>query len=127
MNRGREDRDELAGAVAGSDRGMGPLGPGQRWTAARKREVVLRLLRGESLDALSRELGVEVYRLEKWREKSLVAIDVGLKKRDGDPLKAELESALRRIGKLTVEKELLEEKIERLESGRPLAYRRSRR
>ena len=36
MNRGREDRDELAGAVAGSDRGMGPLGPGQRWTAARK-------------------------------------------------------------------------------------------
>jgi len=103
------------------------LGPGQRWTAARKREVVLRLLRGESLDALSREVGVEVYRLEKWREKSLVAIDVGLKKRDGDPLKAELESALRRIGKLTVEKELLEEKIERLESGRPLAYRRSRR
>ena len=71
MNRGREDRDELAGAVAGSDRGMGPLGPGQRWTAARKREVVLRLLRGESLDGLSRELGVEVYRLEKWREKAL--------------------------------------------------------
>lgn len=127
MNRGREDRDEMSGAVAGSDRAMGPLGPGQRWTVARKREVVLRLLRGESLDGLSRELGVEVYRLEKWREKALVAIDVGLKKRDGDPLKAELESALRRIGKLTVEKELLEEKIERLESGRPLAYRRSRR
>jgi hypothetical protein len=52
--------------------------------------VVLRLLRGESLDGLSRELGGEVYRLEKWREKALVAIDVGLKKRDGDPLKAEL-------------------------------------
>jgi len=127
MNRGREDRDELAGAVTGSDSAMGRLGPGQRWTAARKREVVLRLLRGESLDGLSRELGVEVYRLEGWREKALVAIDVGLKKRDGDPLKVELESALRRIGKLTVEKELLEEKIERLESGRPLAYRRSRR
>jgi hypothetical protein len=48
MNRGREDRDELAGAVAGSDRAMGPLGPGQRWTAARKREVVLRLCKGVS-------------------------------------------------------------------------------
>ncbi|SDD68230.1 hypothetical protein SAMN05661003_12126, partial [Desulfuromonas thiophila] len=34
----------------------GPLAEGQRWSAARKREVVLRLLRGESVDALSREL-----------------------------------------------------------------------
>ena len=106
---------------------VGPHAPGQRWTAARKREVVLRLLRGESLDGLSRELGAPVYRLDKWREKALAGLDAGLKKRDGDPLKVELESALRRIGKLTVEKELLEEKIERLESGRPLAYRRSRR
>ncbi len=127
MNRGREDRNESAGSVAGSDRAVGPPAPGQRWTAARKREVVLRLLRGESLDGLSRELGVEVYRLDEWREKALAGLDAGLKKRDGDPLKAELESALRRIGKLTVERELLEEKIERLESGRPLAYRRSRR
>ena len=31
----------------------------------RKREVVLRVLRGESLDALSRELGVEIYRLDE--------------------------------------------------------------
>jgi len=29
---------------------------GQRWSRNRKREVVLRLLRGESLGALSREL-----------------------------------------------------------------------
>jgi hypothetical protein len=89
--------------------------------------VVLRLLRGESLDALSREVGVEIYRLEKWREKALAAIDAGLKERDGDPLQAELDSVLKRVGKLTVEKELLEEKIGRLEAGRPLARRRSRR
>ena len=31
----------------------GPLAPGQRWSAARKREVVLRLLRGESTESLS--------------------------------------------------------------------------
>jgi hypothetical protein len=46
----------------------------QRWSAARKREVVLRLLRRESLDAVSREIGVEVYRLERWRDKALVVI-----------------------------------------------------
>jgi len=39
--------------------------PGQRWSAGRKREIVLRLLRGESLDALPREVGVEIYRLEQ--------------------------------------------------------------
>ena len=40
--------------------GSGALAPGQRWSASRKRDVVLRLLRGESLDAVSREVGVEV-------------------------------------------------------------------
>jgi len=37
----------------------------QRWSAARKREIVLRLLRGESLDMISREIGIEPYRLER--------------------------------------------------------------
>jgi len=41
---------------------QGALGPKQRWSVRRKREVVLRLLRGEPLDAVSREVGVEVYR-----------------------------------------------------------------
>ena len=43
------------------------LGPGQRWSVSRKREVVLRLLRGELAELLSRELGVPLYRLEQWR------------------------------------------------------------
>ena len=42
---------------------QGALGAHERWSARRKREVVLRLLRGEPVDALSRELGVEIYRL----------------------------------------------------------------
>jgi transposase len=48
--------------------------------------VVLRLLRGESVEGLSRELGVEIYRLEKWRDKGLAGIDAGLKERVGDPV-----------------------------------------
>jgi len=62
---------------------IGPLAEGQRWSAARKREVVLRILRGESVDALSRELNIEIYRLEEWREKALTGIDESLKKNTG--------------------------------------------
>ena len=55
----------------------GPLGLGQRWTVARKREVVLRLLRDEPVQLLSRQLGVE-RRLEQWREKAIGGIDASL-------------------------------------------------
>ena len=37
----------------------------------RKREVALRLLRGEPVELLSRQLGVEIFRLEQWREKAI--------------------------------------------------------
>jgi transposase len=39
-----------------------------RWSAGKKMEVVLRLLRGEPLEVLSRELGVEAHRLAAWRD-----------------------------------------------------------
>jgi transposase len=100
----------------------GPLAPGQRWSVARKREVVLRLLRGESVDAISREMGVEIYRLEKWREKALSGIDAGLKEREGDPVQGELDAAMKRIGELTMENELL---WQRVRKPGPLAKRRS--
>ena len=58
---------------------IGPLAAGQRWSVARKREVVLRLLRGESVELLSRELGVPIYKLEQWREKADAALDGALK------------------------------------------------
>ena len=58
--------------------GLGALVPGQRWSASRKRDVVLRLLRGESLDAVSREVGVEVYRLEAWKARALAGLELGL-------------------------------------------------
>ena len=58
----------------------GGLAPGQRWSVGRKREVVLRLLRGESAENLSRELGVPPYRLERWRERALAGIDGSLRR-----------------------------------------------
>ena len=88
--------------------GVGPLGPNERWSAGRKREVVLRLLRGESVDALSRELGVEIYRLEQWRDKALHGIDASLRERGGDPLERELDVAKKHIGELTMKVDILE-------------------
>ena len=63
----------------GAATGAGSLAPGQRWSASRKRDVVLRLLRGESLEALSREAGVEIYRLEAWRERAMAGLRARLK------------------------------------------------
>src|ERR1700747_442005 len=61
----------------------GGLAPGQRWSVGRKREVVLRLLRGESAENLSRELGVPSYRLERWRERALSGVDGSLRESGG--------------------------------------------
>src|ERR1019366_1142894 len=72
----------------------GGLAPGQRWSVGRKREVVLRLLRGESAENLSRELGVPSYRLERWRERALSGIDGSLREREGDAGSEELAAAI---------------------------------
>jgi transposase len=101
---------------------QGPLGPHERWSARRKRDVVLRLLRGEPVDTLSRELSVEIYRLEQWREKALLGIDEAMKDRMGDPLEAELDMAKRHIGELSMEIELLRRERD---LRRPLSGKRS--
>ncbi len=111
----------------GAAAGAGPLAAGQRWSAGRKRDVVLRLLRGESLEALSREVGVEIYRLEEWRERALAGLELGLKARQGEPLAEALDAAKRHIGELSMEFVLLRERARAAEKRLPLAMRRSRR
>lgn len=105
--------------------GAGPLGPGQRWSVTRKREVVIRMLKGEALDALSRELGIELHRLEAWRDRAVTAMEGGLKEREADdPVQLELDKAHKRIGELTMENELLRKAREK---NGPFASRKSRR
>ena len=111
------------GASPGSA-GVGPLRQGQRWSVRRKREVVLRMFRGESIEALSRELGVEMYRLQAWRDRALEGLDDALRSRKRSRPSAELDAALKRIGELTMENELLRM---RCKAKAPLARRRSRR
>ena len=85
----------------------------QRWSKRRKMEVVMRLFRGESLDDVSREVGVELSRLEKWWDKAMRGLEEGLRERDGDPVQVALDDANRRIGELSMENELLREKARR--------------
>ncbi len=53
------ERNSTAGSASRLDKG--------RWSSGRKAEVVLRILRGEILDALSRELGVSSARFARGR------------------------------------------------------------
>jgi transposase-like protein len=99
----------------------------ERFSARQKTEIVLRLLRGEALDLLSRELGIPAARLATWREAFLDAGQAALQKQPLDSRDREIGRLRAKLGEATMEMELLREKIGRLETRRPLRPRRSRR
>ena len=99
----------------------------RRMSARRQQDAVLRLLGGEDLELLSRHLGVTAADLSDWRDAFLAAGEVSLKTRPADARDAEIGRLKAKVGDLTMANELLETKIERLETSRPLARRRSRR
>src|SRR5262245_56491479 len=99
----------------------------ERFSAWQKTEVVLRLLRGEALDILSRELGLPAARIATWREAFLAAGQEAMTTHPLDNHDRELGRLRAKLGESTMEIELLREKLERLETSRPLAHRRSRR
>jgi hypothetical protein len=101
--------------------------PRRRMSARRKQETVLRLLRGEGLELVSRELAVTAAELSGWRDQFLAAGEASLKSRPVDARDAEIGRLQAKVGELTMANELLGAKIERLETHRPLGRRRSRR
>lgn len=100
---------------------------GGRFSARRKREAVLRLVRGEDLEVLSRELGVMAATLSEWREQFLGGGESALHRRTRDERDEQIARLKAKVGDLTMDNELLESKIQRLENGLPLASRRSKR
>jgi transposase len=84
----------------------------ERWSVQRKAELVLRLLRGEPLDAVSRESQVPANELEAWRRLFLDQGTRGLKSRS-DPEERELTLARAKIGELMMRLELAEHLIEK--------------
>ncbi len=111
-----------------ADETTGAAGPGRggRMSRRRKRDAVLRLLRGEDLETVSRALGVTAATLTAWRDAFLAAGEASLatRPRDGEALESERLKA--RLGEMLLREELLEAKIAALEGGRPLARRRSK-
>ncbi|MBI9093237.1 MAG: helix-turn-helix domain-containing protein [Desulfobacterium sp.] len=97
----------------------------KRFWAQHKVEAVLRLLRGEDLELLSRELGVPASSLSEWQEIFLAQGAEGFKKRSS---KDDLENRRLKemVGEQAMTIELLQEKLIRVQSPRPLARRRSR-
>ena len=92
----------------------------------RKRDAVLRLLRGEDLETVSRALGVTAATLSSWRDAFLAAGEASLATRpvDGEVLGSDRLKA--RLGEMLLERDLLETTVAALEGGRPLGRRRSR-
>jgi hypothetical protein len=99
----------------------------QRMTARRKQEAVLRVFRGEPLETVARELRVTAANLSGWREAFLEAGAASLKSRLRDDRDARITQLQAKLGEVTMDNELLQEKIDRMEAGRPFVRWRSRR
>ena len=90
----------------------------------RKTAAVLRLLRGEDLELVSRSLGVTAATLTAWRDAFLAAGEAALttKPTTGEDLESDRLNS--RLGTALIERDLLNERIAILEANRPLVRRR---
>jgi hypothetical protein len=92
----------------------------ERWSAGQKTEVVLRLLRGEDLGEVSREVQVTPPELEEWRRVFLESGQQGLKRRGRDPTERELIRTRAKLGEVTMRMELAGELLEKRGYGEDL-------
>jgi hypothetical protein len=95
----------------------------ERWSARQKSEVVLRLLRGEDLGEVSRDVQVPAHELEEWRRVLLESGIQGLKRRGGDPLETELMRTRAKLGETMMRLELAEGLLEKRGFGDELKRR----
>lgn len=104
----------------------GAAAPGRcgRMSRPRKMAAVLRLLRGEGLDGVSRGLGVTAATLAGWRDAFLAAGEAALTTKPATGEALERDRLKARLGAALIERDLLNEKIVILEANRPLARRR---
>src|ERR1017187_8129824 len=101
------------------------VGEGEvRWSARRKEGVVMRLLRGESLDLLARESGQPAGRISAWREEFLAGGREGLRSRPAPVEDRRLAEAQRKVGELTMDLDVLRALSDEMDR-RPQSPRRS--
>src|SRR5215211_6216525 len=127
MDRPQTTEPRPGAAEQPQEPGTAALGRGGRMSRPRKTAAVLRLLRGEDLETVSRSLGVTAATLSGWRDAFLAAGQAALATRatSGETLESDRLKA--RLGKALIERDLLQEKIAILETNGPLALRRPRR
>ncbi len=121
MGRRKRDKKALARATATDADGLREPG---RFSARRKTETILRMLRGEPLDGLARELGVTAATLATWREQFLAGGQAALKSRPADDRDDEIQRLRAKVGEITMNNELLLERCHRMEANLPLPRRR---
>ena len=98
-----------------------------RFSSRKKMAVVLRILRGDDLDLVSREAGVTAAKLSEWRDQFMASGQAGLKSRTADDRDEEVARLKALVGDLTMRLELSREAVQRLRGGAPLAPGRSTR
>jgi hypothetical protein len=101
-------------------------GANNRFSVKRKTEAILRLLRGEDLELVSREYKVTAAKLSQWRDAFLSSGHAGLQPGEADGRDHQIQQLQAKVGELTMTNDLLEHKIDRLERGLPLSGRSSK-
>ena len=113
-----------AEAARAQGSGAVELGRGGRMSRQRKTTAVLRLLRGEDLETVSRELGVTAATLSGWHDAFLAAGEAALTTRAATGEELESERLKAKLGAALIERDLLHERIALLQADRPLARKR---
>jgi hypothetical protein len=112
----KEDGTESAsGAKISNIAASEAPGRERRMTGRRKQEAVLRVLRGEPLETVAREIGATVPDLSGWRDRSLEGGAASLKSRPRDDRDDRIVQLQAKLGEITMDNELL--------SKRSLAWR----
>ena len=96
----------------------------RRLTAARKQEVVLR---GEDVELVAWSIDATAADVSGWRDAFLEGGVSNLKHRPRDARDEEIDRLRAKVGEITMDNELLVEKIAKVEAGRPFGHRRSKR
>ena len=126
MDQARTDDQRPGGAQRPQESGGAAPGRGGRMSRQRKMAAVLRLLRGEDLEIVSRSLGVTAATLSGWRDAFLAAGEAALATKPPTGEELESDRLKAKLGAALIERDLLHEKIAILEANRPLARRKLR-
>ena len=123
MDKGTNVGTRLGDAERPQESGAAAPGHGGRMSRQRKAAAVLRLLRGEDLETVSRGLGVTAATLSGWRDAFLAAGEAALTTKAATGEELESDHLKAKLGAALIERDLLHEKIALLEANRPLSRR----